>query len=324
MRRYVAAPMALLSSACAMRPWTPSVSVAYYAQEIEHTQVATVPSQSDALLRWQVPPGNPWAPYAKQTLLAALGTSGQVEMLPKVSELDIVAKAELAAGRVAALGLPPDALWILDLRGPASVAFGATVSQRATESVTVIPTFNNWPADNEMVPAEETLAALVTLAPRLPAESSGATRPIFMLDAWRLAYRDEEVDDDVTDNRYMLTSSDLPDVAMLKAQGVDRVIYVVESLDDTTVEEDDLHALFEEYEEAGVVVSMMDLDQLIDMPDPSRWRERLDDRRLVVEHRVTLVDDAHFYARAHGGFGGVHGVPGHYGGGGFSFGHGGG
>jgi hypothetical protein len=71
--------------------------------------------------------------------------------------------------------------------------------------VSLVTTFNNWPADNELVPAEETLAALVTMQPNLGADDEAGACPVFLLDAWRLAYRDDEINDEVTDNRYMLT-----------------------------------------------------------------------------------------------------------------------
>jgi hypothetical protein len=276
------------------------------------------PSTSEAAARWMLPASSPWAAYDKMTLLAALGSVDRTIELPNVEELDAVLDAKRAAEIVAHMGLPGDLMWITDLRGAASVAFGATLSQAAGRAVAPVMTFNNWPAQDELVPAEETLAALVTMQPKLaPPGDPGV--PLFMLDAWRLAYRHQVPDDETTDNRYMLTASDLPDAAVLKSQGIRHVMYVVENLAVTTVEEDDLHAVFTAYQDAGITISMVDLRWLFALDGPSRWDERLYERRLYVEPRVTILEDEWFYRRAHGGFGGVHV---YMGGGGHGFGHG--
>ena len=80
--------------------------------------------------------------------------------MPDINGLDVVRRAQAAASRLATQGVPPDTMWVIDLRGAASVAFGATLSQEASRPVAPVMTFNNWPADNEVVPAEQTLAAL--------------------------------------------------------------------------------------------------------------------------------------------------------------------
>jgi hypothetical protein len=189
-------------------------------------------------------------------------------------------------------------------------------------------TFNNWPADNESIPAEETLSALVTMQPRLPAGRQPSV-PVFMLDAWRLAYRYDHPDDETTDNRYMLTSSDLPDGATLRARGIDRVLYVVESLEGAQLEEDDLHQTFLDYQAMGITTSIVDLAQLGDVADERPEVPYYGQALYVDSGRITIISDASFYHRARGGFGGTHVV---YGGGhgfqgayGFVFGqHGGG
>jgi hypothetical protein len=268
-------------------------------------QQTIAPSTAEVAARWVLPESNPWAAYDKMTLLASLGATDRVIELPHVQELDVVLDAQRAAEVVARVGLPEDTMWLLDLRGAASVAFAATLSKASSQGVAPVMTFNNWPAQNELVPAEETLAALVTMQPKLPSPSDPGI-PVFLLDAWRLAYRHERPDDETTDNRYMLTPSDLPDVAVLQSRGVRHVMYVVENLSVTTTEEDDLHESFAAYQAAGITISMVDLRWLFALENPSRWDERLYDRRLFVEPRVTIMDDELFYRRAHGGFGGVH------------------
>lgn len=316
----LAAPIAALASGCAMRPWTPSVSVAYYGEDPPAPRAVAVPGQSELIAKWQLPPTNAWARYEKMTLLTSLDAHPRTAPLPDITQLEVVRHASAAAGRVAAAGLPNDTMWVVDLRGAASVAFGAQLSRAAREPVSLVPTFNNWPADNELVPAEEALAAMIAFSPRLPDPAATGTRPVFMLDAWRLAYRFDEPDDDITDNRYIIYPSDLPDPSVLRANGITRVVYVVEDLDETTQEEDDLHPIFAAYQAAGVSIFMVDLNFLARPIERDRWYEILPPRRLYIEERVVIIDDPHFYARARGGFGGIHGGPspigrgGHWGG----------
>jgi hypothetical protein len=296
MKRVLAGPIALLSTACVMRPFTPSVSVEYWSEDSPAWRQTAVPPMTEAMSRWMLPPQNPWSHYSKLTLLSALDGARSEVQLPEVSHLDVVADARVAATRLAAAGLPADTLWIIDLRGAASVAFGATLSELSAEPVAPVLTFNNWPSNNELVPAEETLAALVQYRPQLP-RVGVAGHPVFLLDAWRLAYRYDQPDDDVVDNRYMLSASDFPD-------GLD----VVEDLDETDTEEDDLNDLLTRYHAAGVGVSMVDLGWL-SAPDLPPLREYFTAHTFVVERRETIVTDPHFYRRSHGGFGGMHTGP---------------
>ena len=314
-------PVAVDPPSAAIRDWS----------QVPPTRSMTVPSVNEAAARWTLPPSNPWAPYQKATLLMALDSTEKTGLLPDVDQLEVVTSARAAASRVAQTGLPAGTMWVVDLRGPASVAFGATLSSSSVQPVSPVMTFHNWPADNETVPAEETLAALATMRPRLPpAGLSGV--PVFMLDAWRLAYRYDQPDDETTDNRYMLTPSDLPDAAVLRARGIDHVLYVVESIEGAQSVEDDLHETFAAYQSNGIRVSIVDLAQLSDaMPrEGELLPEREYGQALYIDvDRVTIVSDASFYHRARGGFGGTHVI---YGGGhgfggayGFVFGgHGGG
>jgi hypothetical protein len=349
----LAIPTALLASACAPEDWvspalapepppptqaqpaappppgdTPSTAVHDWSQ-VPPTRTVTVPSVGEASARWTLPPSNQWAPYQKTTLLMTLDADARAGTLPDVEQLEVVANARRAASVVASAPLPEGTMWLVDLRGPASVAFGATLSRESRELVSPVMTFNNWPADNESIPAEETLAALCTMQPRLPVGRQAST-PVFMLDAWRLAYRYDHPDDETTDNRYMLTASDLPDGATLRARGIDRVLYVVESLDGAQLEEDDLHQTFLDYQAMGITTSIVDLAQLAGTPPPEWPEVPFYGQPLYVDGgRVTVIEDPSFYHRARGGFGGTHVV---YGGGhpfyaayGFTFGtHGGG
>jgi hypothetical protein len=67
-------------------------------------------------------------------------------------------------------------------------------------------TFNKWPADDAVVPTDETLAGLLAFQPKpLPPSTTNAA-PVFLLDSWRLAYRFDKPSDETYDNRYPRTT----------------------------------------------------------------------------------------------------------------------
>lgn len=322
--RHVLGPLALFTSSCAM-PRPPSADFLARAEQVPPPHQLLLPSASGAFAAWQLPAEDPWARYSKGTLLASLGEQVQSGQLPDVRGLALVRRAERAAAQIAAPGLPADVLWVVDLRGAASVAFGNALSHLAPHPVSLVLTFNNWPAAQELIPAEETLAALVTLRPRLPdaaslASGASGARPVFLLDAWRLAYRDQAAAEDRTDNRYYLTEADLPDAATLQARGIRQVIYVTETLGDDpslAVEEDDLHDAFLRYGQAGVALTLVGLDELageraLAAPVQSSvvvlsapwWH-----RRYLPRPRAMVHHSSAFYARSHGGFGGPRARP---------------
>lgn len=307
-RALALSPIAAFATGCVSQPLTPSTDLSYWAEE-PGLRATTLPSRDEVMRRWQLPPGDPWAPYAKYTLVSAIDSmAGSNIVLPDVDSLDDVQRARAAAMRVAHEGLPPGTLFVVDMRGAASVAFGMTLSQATDGRVTLVPTFNNWPADDELVPAEETLAAMATMAPHVHPDADGTT-PVFLLDSWRLAYRFDSPGDDTYDNRYILTTSDLPDAATLRARGIVRVVYVVQSLDEATVEEDDLHAGFMDWQTAGIRLAMVDLDVLERPLPPQGWDAVFEEEELLVQPRVIVLDDPGFYVRAQGGFGGIHARP---------------
>lgn len=332
MNRAALLPLAVLGAGCAMRPWTPAVSVAYRDEDVPGTVEVAVPEATTMLERWQLPQDCPWAPYEKLTLLTALDGAAVAD-LPDFDRLEVVRAAEIAGQRLGAAPLPSDTLYLVDLRGAASVAFGVALAKRASEPVALVPTFNNWPGENEMIPAEETLAAMLARTPpSLPRDETA--RPVFLLDAWRLAYRDDEPDEDVMDNRYFLGPHDLPSAETLRQRGITKVVYVVEDLDETDVEEDDIHESALAWQAAGVELYLVDLPWAAEHAGLPSYGETLPSQRLHVVARATLLADPAFFARARSGFGGIHGSPspfagthafsssGH--GGHVSFGHGGG
>jgi hypothetical protein len=318
MSRLVAlAPVALLTTACAVRTPATALDVdARVAAASPVTRTMVLPTDGQAIAAWHLPPTNPWSRYEKLTLLTYLADTPVSATMPDVEVMEVVRRAQIAAARLAVAEVPADTMWVVDLRGAASVAFGATLSQQSPNAVAPVMTFNNWPSENEVVPAEQTLAALVTMSPR-PLAADAQAVPVFLLDAWRLAFRDSEPDPSAVDNRYMLLASDFPDPATLRARGIRRVVYVVEDRGRVSTEEDDFHEIALAYQDAGIPFCLVDLQQLasVDLtPGPEqrqdeRWAEYWDEWQTGVRSRSTVFDDPRFYARARGGFGGVRAAP---------------
>ena len=303
-RDLALATSALVITGCGGHAWTAAAVAEARGPNPTGGRQVSVPARLDAWLRWQLPPTLPWARYEKLTLLASLDDVPRPAVLPDVMGAEIVQRAEVAAVALARRGIPDDVLVVVDLRGAASVAFGAALSHRASAPVALVPTFNHWPAEDEMIPAVETLTAMLEMAPRLPPADATRVTPVFLLDAWRLAYADEAVPDEVLDNRYFLNAADLPDAATLRSAGIRRVLYVVEDELEAEREEDDLNAPFAAYEAEGLTLAMVDLAGLtqdLDLHD--------DDRRLVVATRPTILHDHGFFVRARGSFGGALGRP---------------
>jgi hypothetical protein len=300
--------LALAHTGCAFRPWTPSVEVAFWAQEVPKYKEVNLPSTRLLASQWQLPSDNPWARYQKPTLIAAVDSMPDRTKLPDVRELDVVHDAITAGNRVADAGIPSDLMFVVDMRGAASCAFGASLSRTARTPVSNVVTFNNWPANDSLIPAEEALAGMIAFSPK-PAVANTQAAPVFLLDSWRLAYPFDIPDEDTYDNRYALGPADLPEPETLQTAGISRVVYVVEDLDDTDIEEDDLHAAFAAYRDAGIELYVMDLASLTTELMADRWNAVIAPYRYALVNRITILDNPHFYARAHGGFGGTHGRP---------------
>lgn len=312
-----------LATACSLRPFTPSVSVAFTTQDVPMTKSVAVPSSREVAARWELAPNDPWSRYSKSTLISSLDAMGgrpegmssedvrRLELradLPDVTALDVIYDATRAARRLGEVGLPPGTLWVCDMRGAASVAFAAALPRYTKEAISPVITFNNWPSETGLVPAEETLAALVLMGPPRPPKDTPNGHPVFLLDSWRLAYRDDDPGG-AYDNRYMLQASEMPSADELRARGITRVVYLVESLDDTEGEEDDLHPILRAWQESGVGLHFIDLPWLIDLELSPDWARSLAPTSYWIEKRGVLQDDPRFYARARGGFGHAYGHP---------------
>jgi len=267
------ASLALSTSGClASAGWTPSNVLDDTYDQIS-ARFTIVPSEAEAEERWALPAQSPWAAYAKLTPLSALGACEERMALPEVAELEVVQRAEGAAALLASYGLPPKTMWVVDMRGAASVAFGAMLSQRSSGAVAPVPVFENRPSDREVIPAKEALAALVSMSPKLP-EKGDKAWPVFLLDAWRRAYLDSDFEGYV-DNRYSLSPGALPSARVLGEQGITRVLYLVEEANDVSAEEDDVREVLAGYREAGIGVAMVDLDDLNGLKAPPMWDPRM-------------------------------------------------
>ncbi len=257
---------------------------------VSHDALVVLPSAEDAIARWQLAPDDAWARWEKLTLLTALGEAPESAHMPDVGTLPSVVRARWAAYQLVQAGVPDDTRFLVDLRGAASVAFGATLSQHATRPMSLVTTFNNWPHEDGLVPAEETLAALTTFDPRQPAPGERGA-PVFLLDAWRLAYRDTVIEDGVTDNRYLLGAHDLPDAETRCARGITRVVYVVEDRGEIATEEDDVHEVMAAYEAAGLGVHLVDFARCEERADRRPWGVALSGVTLHVAPRPLVIHE---------------------------------
>jgi hypothetical protein len=112
---------------------------------------------------------------------------------------------------------------ILDLEPVLGVRLAAEVSrQQLAHVVLVLP---RWPHAQAILPTRELIAALVGESPRLRAAESSAG-VVFVLDGEREASVRRPAGDPSVDNRYALSIGDLPNLAILRAAGIQRLIKV--------------------------------------------------------------------------------------------------
>jgi hypothetical protein len=208
-----------------------------------------------------------WRAYVVPTLGQSLSQSSLRSLVGPVSTPSMQTahdKGE-SVGRdlLAATENARTTMLIVDLPGPDAVAFGAGIAAQAH----VVPTFDNWPHPSGVVPAHQTLGAMLYYAGEM-AQKKAQTPPTapaaFLLDANRLApYADAA---SRFDNRY---PAKLPEVADLQRLGIKSVLYVVPGRT-VTREQDDLNDLFVAYQKAGIRVGLFPLDDLRPAPGVAR------------------------------------------------------
>lgn len=205
-----------------------------------------------------------WRPYFVPTLLQSLGQPSLNEQMRLIHNPEMTTAYKQAGGLRELLAQTPDAartVLIADLPGPMAVAVGAAMADVAT----LVPVFDNWPHPLGVVPAHETLGAMIYYAHEIEEKRTrvGANAPaLLLLDSRRLApYSDA---DQQFDNRWMAR---VPPAAELRRRNIDQVIYLVR--DESQSEElDDLNDEFVDWQKNGINVRMLRLSDF--KPDESQ------------------------------------------------------
>ena len=153
-------------------------------------------------------PPEPYLPYYVPTLFQSLmGPAGQglravMRPIDTPEMSDDFQRGLALRQQFAAVDWPRDTAIVVDAPGPRAVALAAALADRFAP----VFTFANWPHPLGVVPAHQTLAAVLYYRPAF--EAAQAARavdapPLFVLDANRLApYRDA---DNEFDNRYFVS-----------------------------------------------------------------------------------------------------------------------
>lgn len=196
-----------------------------------------------------------WQPFYLPTLASSLLAPDATELRAKIPFVNSPAmqnafvRGQALADVIAFAEAPERWLVVVDLPGPLSVAFAAGLAKRATP----VCMFGNWPHPRGVVPAHETLAALLFHRPQLAASPrEGALATVFVLDRSRLNSYDNAFE--LFDNRYVVQ---LPPATALN--GIERVLYVVPGSGqaDQDRELDDLSATFVAWRSVGITVRMV-------------------------------------------------------------------
>jgi len=195
-----------------------------------------------------------WQAFHVPTLAASLQANDAEPLLRSIPCQDSPAM-RAAHGRGRALrdlleqaDAPERLVVVVDLPGPESVAFAAGLQPLAT----AVFQFGNWPHPRGIVPAHETLAALLFHRPTFVSAPSDPKRPaVFVLDRNRLApYAN---DPERFDNRYVVH---LPTAATLRTMQIERILYVVpEGAEEQEL--DDCNETFVAYRAAGLQVRLV-------------------------------------------------------------------
>jgi hypothetical protein len=112
----------------------------------------------------------------------------------------------------------------LDLEPALGVQVAARLNQRrCAHAVLLLP---RWPADEALLPTTELLAVVLREQRRL-SDAPDLRHVVFVLDAVRSeSLPNRPATDRRVDNRYRLAAADLPNLAALRARGIERVVKV--------------------------------------------------------------------------------------------------
>ncbi|HOD50418.1 MAG TPA: hypothetical protein PLJ71_10250 [Candidatus Hydrogenedentes bacterium] len=167
---------------------------------------------------WGPHPHGPWTPFHCLTLFIAIDYLKREFVGP--CEADPWPVREFRApGWIA-----PDALLVVDLPGPRTVALGAAL---AASGCDLVCTFNNWPHPQGVLKAEQNLAAMLRYASWLEEKRVAypTAGPVaWLCDAERLGTRKGRPGE--FDNRYYIEDGVLPGPNLLRAQGISKIFYL--------------------------------------------------------------------------------------------------
>jgi len=247
---------------------------------------------------WAPAPGSPWAPFHSVPLFAALDRLDKADVGPAPGPelaLFVPTRRGLVLPVHARRGAPIPAwvgseTWvILDLPGPLSVEVSTWLIVEG--GCQPVCTFDNWPHPKGVLRSEDTLAELLRWASTVD-DARAALRPtsppLWICDNERLGTRVGSPGE--FDNRYFLDDSVLPAIAMLRNNGVVRVVYVVFAQQEIPTL--DLEPYFVDLLKEGFPI------EFVDLADPTLTPQPLSTR---VTSRPFKTDN--FRRSAAGGFG---------------------
>jgi hypothetical protein len=180
----------------------------------------------DRLFSLLLPSRSQLIPYYVPTLFQALVGPGGDRLQSRIQPVhtpamdDDLARGLAVRSLFEQAGWPTDTAIVLDAPGPRAVAVAAGLADRFDP----VFTFGNWPHPLGVVPAQDTLGAVLYYLPMLEGAKSlrpAQAPPLFVLDSNRLLpYGDADTQ---FDNRYI---AKIPSAAQLKALGVKHVLLV--------------------------------------------------------------------------------------------------
>jgi hypothetical protein len=175
---------------------------------------------------WGPPAGSTWEPFHCVTLFAAVDELKKDAPRSRLAPLapdplpDFVTAAPAPPG-----WLGSDALVIVDLDGPQSVAMSFELIRRA--GCQPVCTFDNWPHEKGVLRSENVIGALLYYAAELvelrPRIGVGAP-PVWICD--RTRFSGSRPAPGRFDNRYIIEDRLLPGPVLLKGAGIRRVVYL--------------------------------------------------------------------------------------------------
>jgi hypothetical protein len=212
-------------------------------------------------------------PFYVPTLFQSLASPNSGDLREQLVPLHTITMAEayrkaVALGELVSGGDAPDDLAvIIDMPGPEAVAAASALAR----VMTPVFGFGNWPHPVGVVPAHQTLAAVLYYLPELRRAAElrpRSARPLFVLDSNRLLpYSDAS---SAFDNRYVAR---LPGASDLAGLGIRRILYVRPN-GSPREELDDLNDDFVAYRNAGIDVrasSFGDFDYEAGAPEQRQY-----------------------------------------------------